>query len=138
MANEAQYNATRKTRYDGQRTMLETNSTGVLLVDGSGGGTTPTAAKQFTTTTTPAIATANATVFTLVAGEKGIIQNLHTTALAVRYGASASTTVFTFILKGGTATDDGLGGSCIVDDWIGAVSVAAMSGSPRFVASKLS
>lgn len=97
-----------------------------------------TAAKQLSTTTTPSIATANATVATLSAGEKLILQNLHTTALAVRYGASASTTVFTYILKGGSATDDGLGGSTVIDDWIGAVSVAAMTGSPRFVASKLS
>jgi hypothetical protein len=82
------------------------------------------------------IVTSNATVFTLSAGEVGFIQNLHTTALAVKLGASASTTSLNFILKGGSATDDGNGGLTYITDYTGAVSVAAMSGSPRFIAWK--
>ena len=39
------------------------------------------------------------------------IQNLGTNALFVRLGSGASTTVFHFVLKGGTANDDGTGGS---------------------------
>jgi hypothetical protein len=83
------------------------------------------------------IATADATVFTLAVGEKGFIQNLHTTALAVKRGASASTTSLNQILRGGTAQDDGIGAFTVIDDWVGVVSVAAMTGSPRFIAWKL-
>lgn len=99
---------------------------------------TSSAAKQYSTSTTPSIATANADVGTLASGEKLVIQNLDTDALTVRYGTGASSTVFTFLLKGGTAADDGNGGSCVIDDWIGVVSVAAQTGSPRFIVSKLS
>lgn len=83
-----------------------------------------------------AIATADATVFTLAAGEIGFIQNLDDAALAVKLGASASTTSLSFILQAGSAADDGKGGFVRIDDYIGPVSVAAMSGSPRFVAWK--
>lgn len=83
-----------------------------------------------------AIQTSDQTVFTLAAGEIGFVQNLHTTALAVKKGASASTTSLSFILPGGTAQDDGKGGPIMIDDWVGVVSVAAMSGSPRYVAWK--
>lgn len=95
-------------------------------------------ASQLSASTTPAIATANGDAITLAAGQKAIIQNLDDTPLAVRYGTGCSATVFNFILKAGTAADDGLGGSVIIDDWIGVVSVFAMTGSPRFVATKLS
>lgn len=83
-----------------------------------------------------AIQTSDQTVFTLAAGEIGFVQNLHTTALAVKKGASASTTSLSLILPGGATTDDGKGGPIAIDDWIGVVSVAAMSGSPRYVAWK--
>lgn len=83
------------------------------------------------------IATTDATVFTLAAGEKGFIQNLNTTALAVRRAAGATSSAFHRILKAGTATDDGLGGEIMIEDHIGAVSVAAMSGSPRYIAWKV-
>lgn len=83
------------------------------------------------------IATTDATVFTLAAGEKGFIQNLHTTALAVRRAASATTTAFHTILRGGTGTDDGIGATITISDHIGAVSVAALTGSPRYIAWKV-
>ena len=38
------------------------------------------------------------------------IQNLGQNPLFVNLGGTASTTVFHFVLKGGTANDDGLGG----------------------------
>lgn len=39
------------------------------------------------------------------------IQNVGTNPLFVRLGAGASTTVFHFVLKGGTGANDGLGAS---------------------------
>lgn len=89
-----------------------------------------------TTPSTDTIATANATVFTLAAGEIGFIQNLDDAALAVKFGASASTTSLHMILQAGSAADDGKGGFVYITDYVGAVSVAAMSGSPRFIAWK--
>lgn len=82
------------------------------------------------------IGTTDATVFTLAAGEIGFIQNLDDAALAVKKGASASTTSLSLVLNAGTAADDGKGGAIVIDDWIGAVSVAATSGSPRYIAWK--
>ena len=82
------------------------------------------------------VATTDATVFTLAAGEVGFIQNLDDAALAVKKGASASTVSFNFLLKAGAAADDGTGGYVVIDDWIGVVSVAAMAGSPRYIAWK--
>jgi hypothetical protein len=89
-----------------------------------------------TTPTNDTIATANATVFTLEPGEVGFIQNLDDAALAVKLGASASTTSLNLILQAGSAADDGKGGFTYITDYTGAVSVAAMSGSPRFIAWK--
>ena len=89
--------------------------------------------------TTPdnyAIATANATVFTLSPGEVGFIQNLDDAALAVKLGASAATNSFSFILKAGSAADDGNGGLTYVTDYTGVVSVCAMSGTARYIAWK--
>lgn len=94
----------------------------------------PTQAETLPTNAT--IATANATVFTLKRGEIGFIQNLDDAALAVKLGESASTTSLSFILQAGSAADDGTGGFVKIDDYIGPVSVAAMSGSPRFIAWK--
>lgn len=82
------------------------------------------------------IATADATVFTLSPGEIGFIQNLDDAALAVKLGASASTTSLSFILQAGTAADDGKGGFVKIDDYTGAVSVAAMTGTARYIAWK--
>ena len=82
------------------------------------------------------IGTTDATVFTLAEGERGFIQNLDDAALAVKLGASASPTSLSMILQAGTAADDGKGGFVMIDTHIGAVSVAAMSGSPRYIAWK--
>lgn len=85
---------------------------------------------------TYAIGTTDATVFTLAKGEVGFIQNLDDAALAVKLGATASTTSLNMILQAGTAADDGKGGFTYITDYTGAVSVAAMSGSPRYIAWK--
>ncbi len=84
------------------------------------------------------IGTADATVFTLAAGEIGFIQNLSADApLAVKKGASASTTSLSFILPMRTvAGDAGSGGAKVIDDWIGAVSVAKMTGTASYIAYK--
>jgi hypothetical protein len=83
------------------------------------------------------IGTADATVFTLAAGEVGFIQNLSADApLAVKKGAAASTSSFNFILAKGTAASDGTGGAIRIDDWIGVVSVAKMTGTASYIAWK--
>ena len=82
------------------------------------------------------IGTSDTTVFTLAAGEVGFIQNLDDAALAVKLGAIASTTSLNMILQAGTAADDGKGGFTYITDYTGTVSVAAMSGSPRYIAWK--
>jgi len=85
---------------------------------------------------TATIATANATVFTLSPGEVGVIQNLDDAALAVKLGTGASPTSLSFILPAGTAADDGTSPPVYITDYSGAVSVAAMTGDPRFIAWK--
>jgi len=97
---------------------------------------TTSAAQSAGAPSTFTIATANATVFTLARGEVGFIQNLDDAALAVKLGASASTTSLSMILQAGTAADDGKGGFTYITDYTGVVSVAAMTGSPRFIAWK--
>lgn len=95
--------------------------------------------KQLTTCSTATPGTADATLFTLAAGEKGFIQNLSADApLAYKFGASASTSSFNGVLQKGAVADDGQGGSIVIDDWIGAVSVAKITGTARYIAFKLS
>lgn len=95
--------------------------------------------KQLTVASTATPATTDATVFTLAAGEKGVIQNLSADApLAYKYGASASTSSFNGVLNCGPVADDGKGGVVVIDDWIGAVSVAKITGTARYIAYKLS
>lgn len=80
------------------------------------------------------IGTSDGTVFTLSAGQVGFIQNLDDAALAVKLGASASTTSLSMILQASSAADDGKGGLTYITDYTGVVSVKAMSGSPRYIA----
>lgn len=106
---------------------------------GSGGGSSSiaTAPRQYSTVSNDAAITADGTVFTLAAGEKGFIQNINDTAVYVKYGASASSSSFSFVLKAGTADNDGNGGSAVIDDFIGPVSISGVS-STRVIAYKLS
>ena len=89
-----------------------------------------------TTPSTATIDTADGPVFTLSPGEVGFIQNLDDAALAVKLGASASTTSLSMILQAGTAADDGKGGFTYLTDYTGVVSVAAMTGTARYIAWK--
>jgi hypothetical protein len=82
------------------------------------------------------VATANATVFTLLPGEVGVIQNLDDAALAVKLGASATTSSFSLILPAGTAADDGTSPPIYITDYTGPVSVCAMTGTARYIAWK--
>jgi len=90
-----------------------------------------------TVANTPAILspTTGDTVIAANASRRGfMVQNLGTNALFVRLGASATTSVFHAVLKGGSGTDDGTGGSYSMMDgavYTGAVSVAGTS--PRLV-----
>lgn len=83
---------------------------------------------------TPAIITAAGTA--IDANEARIgwsIQNLGTNPLFVLLGDGASTSIFHYVLKGGSATDDGLGGSLTFTSgavYNGKVTVAGTS--PRF------
>lgn len=96
------------------------------------------AGAQFNKVSTATPVTADGKVFVLAAGEVGFLQNLDDAALYVKLGAGASSTSFNFVLKAGTAADDGLGGSIFIDNYAGVVSIAAATGSPRVAAWKLS
>lgn len=66
------------------------------------------------------------------------IQNLGTNPLFVLLGSGASTSVFHYVLKGGTGNDDGLGGSLLFNDitvYNGIVTIAGTS--PRYVVTEL-
>lgn len=125
----------------------DTEQTSLVKINALLGGGLPTAAtssaglvsrpKQYTTVSTDAVKTTDGTVFTLAAGEKGFIQNLNTTAVYVKYGESASSSSFSFVLKAGSAANDGAGGSVVIDDFIGAVSISGVT-STRVIAYKLS
>jgi hypothetical protein len=62
------------------------------------------------------------------------IQNVGTNPLFVNLGGTASSTVFHYVLKGGTGNDDGTGGS--ISEASGAVftgKITVAGTSPRFV-----
>lgn len=83
-----------------------------------------------------AVATAHDTVFTLAKGEQGFIQNLNDAALAVKLGTGATTSSFSMLLQAGSVADDGRGGFTYLTDYVGQVSVIAMSGTARYIAWK--
>jgi hypothetical protein len=64
----------------------------------------------------------------------GLIQNLGTNPLFVKLGASASASDFTTVLPGGSAADDGFGGSFPLGNYVGIVSIAGTT--PRCVVSE--
>lgn len=103
------------------------------------GVTNATQLKQYTGVPSNfALASADQTVFTLASGEIGYIQNLSADApLAVKKGASASTTSLSFILPKCTGASDGTSAPVKIDDWIGAVSVAKMTGTASYIAYKV-
>ena len=81
-----------------------------------------------------AIITDASQVFDLAHGQLGCIQNLGTTPLAVKLGTGASSTDFNFVLPAGSANDDGTSPPIYINDYLGPVSVAAISGGVRCMA----
>jgi hypothetical protein len=91
-----------------------------------------TAAKA--SSATSAIVAADGTALAASAARKAwSIQNCDDAAVYVKLGASASASDFSFVLKAGTAANDGLGGSWFDDVYTGIVTIAAAAGSPRVV-----
>ena len=88
---------------------------------------------------TPSILTSAGTAIAANTDRRGWeIQNLETNPLFVRLGASASATVFHFVLKGGSGDDDGQGGSVGQSSgavYTGIITVAGTT--PRFTVTEL-
>ena len=90
------------------------------------------------TASTPSIASSTTALAENPVRGAWMIQNLGTNPLFVRLGSGASTTVFTVVLKAGTANDDGLGGTFAMENgviWTGVVSIAGTS--PRYTVTEL-
>lgn len=106
----------------------------VIPVDANGASLNatgvPTVSRQYTAVTNT-IVTANGTAVTIAAGQKAFLQNWDDAAVYVRCGGGASDSNASFILKAGTAANDGNGGSVMIDDFVGVVSILAAAGSPR-------
>lgn len=114
-----------------------------LVIYNSGSTTTITASYKVrqvagsaasSTANTPEILTTAGDVIAANGARKGwAIQNLDTDPLFVRLGTGASSSIFHFVLKGGTGTDDGTAGSISQTDgsvYQGIISVAGTT--PRF------
>ena len=85
------------------------------------------------TANTPSIASDTTALAANTARAGWFIQNLGQNALYVRLGASASTTVFHYALKAGTANDDGTGGSVSQMEGVVYTGVITIAGtSPRY------
>jgi hypothetical protein len=89
--------------------------------------------RQTSDTSTPAIAS-DATALAANSARIGFsIQNLGTNALFVRLGASASTSLFHFVLKAGSGNDDGNGGLLTMTEGVIYTGVVTIAGtSPRY------
>ena len=84
---------------------------------------------------TPSIASAAVALASNEARGRWHIQNLGTNPLFVLLGTGASTTVFHYVIKGGSGNDDGLGGSVGQGEgtvFTGAITIAGTS--PRYTA----
>lgn len=101
-------------------------------------GNTGVSYAQKTITTAPVIKTADETVFTLAAGQIGILQNQDDAALYVRYGGAASSTEYHYVLPACVAAKDGTSPALVIDSWIGIVSVAAAAGTASYTANVIS
>lgn len=85
---------------------------------------------------TATITTIAGDLFTLAAGEIGYVQNLGINPLYIRRATGATTSAFHYLLSGCNTQDDGTGGTLIIDDHIGIVSISGTS--PRCIAWKIS
>lgn len=95
-------------------------------------------AAQFRASSNAAVGTADATVATLLPGQALLIQNLDDAALYVKLGAACTTSSFNFILKACTVANDGVSEPFLIENWVGIVSVAAATGTARYIATVLS
>lgn len=85
---------------------------------------------------TPALVTDAGNVLAANASRKAwAVVNCGQNPLFVRLGASASSTVFHFVLKGCTGNDDGSGGAITDEIYTGIVSIAGTN--PRCVVTEL-
>lgn len=88
---------------------------------------------QTTSSNTPAI---QSSTTALASNAKRIvwnIQNLGQNALYVLLGTGASSTVFHFVLKAGTANDDGTAGACGQEEGVIYTGIITVAGtSPRY------
>lgn len=80
--------------------------------------------QQYTTVTNTLI-TSNGGGITIAAGQKALVQNWDDEAIFVKFGPNVSTTDCSVILAAGTAANDGKGGSYMIDDYSGPVTVTA-------------
>lgn len=87
---------------------------------------------------TPAIQTDGTALASNAARGRWFIQNVGQNPIFVRLGAGASTTLFHYVLKGGTADSDGLGASVGHESgtiYTGVITVAGTT--PKYVATEL-
>jgi len=88
---------------------------------------------------TPEIVTSAGTALASNTDRRGwSIQNVGTNPLFILLGSGASTTVFHFVIKGGTADNDGLGGSVSQTDGVVYTGIITVAGTtPKFVVMEL-
>lgn len=119
---------------DDTQVMLLRKVLRALLAPLLGWGAISTRAFQSSATPSSFAAITTPADITLAAGEKLRIKNLDTDALFVKRGTGATSSSFNYVLRGGTAPDDGQGGEVVIDDYVGVVSFAGTT--PRYSAWK--
>lgn len=87
----------------------------------AGGGVS---ARQYGTVTNNLITT-NGQGVTIGAGQIALIQNWDDEAIFVKFGPNVTTTDCSVILAAGTAANDGKGGSYLIENYTGPVTVTA-------------
>jgi len=90
--------------------------------------------QQTTNANTPSIITSAGTALASNTARTGwTIQNLGTNALFVLMGGTATTSIFHVVLKAGTGSDDGTGGSVGQEQGVVFTGIITVAGtSPRF------
>lgn len=76
-------------------------------------------------TVTNTLITSNGGSFTIPAGGKALIQCWDDEPVFVKFGPNVTTTDCSIILSAGTSANDGKGGSYMIDDYTGIVTVTA-------------
>lgn len=104
---------------------------GSIAMDGgiTSQGSLATTQKQYTTATA-SIVTSDGLAGAIATGGKMTLQNCGTAAVYVKRGTGASSSSFNWILSACVAQDDGVGGSCVIDDFVGQVTIDGVA-TPR-------